>query len=141
MAGASRAGLSEDPRFATGYDLIFGKKGEPFTHRERLDKYYELLGALPPARNAEEGLARVRDTLDHVEDLYSGVPKKTPPPAIGQSDGRLYPPLEDRVTRHPDGSITARTAGHHIEIGKDGSIEMTHRRTGKVDFEQLGGGQ
>jgi hypothetical protein len=78
--------------------------------------------------------------MDEVEDALSGIPKKEPPPPPKMPDGRMYPPRDDHVTRHPDGSINGRTAGHNIEIGKDGSIKITNRRTGGVDFEQPGAG-
>jgi hypothetical protein len=55
-------------------------------------------------------------------------------------DGRMYPPQADNIVRHADGTITARTRGHDILIGRDGSITMTNRRTGQVDFHQPGAG-
>jgi hypothetical protein len=79
--------------------------------------------------------------LDEIEDLHSGVPKKNPPPPPGQSDGRMYPPLDDFVIRNPDGSISATTRGHQIEIGKDGSIVIKNRKTGDIEFQQPGGGK
>jgi hypothetical protein len=108
--------------------------------RERLDEFYRRLGAQPPAATADDALERIRRTLDEVEDLYSGIPKKTPPPPRNQPDGRMYPPQDDSVTRNPDGSLVAQTQGHTIDIGKDGTITMRKRRTGQVEFHQAGGG-
>ncbi len=75
-----------------------------------------------------------------MEDALSGIPKKTPPPPRNMPDGRMYPPLEDSITRNPDGSITANTRGHTIEIGSDGSIIMRNKQTGQIDFQQPGAG-
>jgi len=52
----------------------------------------------------------------------------------------MYPPLDDHVTRLPDGGITAQTRGHDIGIGRDGSITITNRMTGQIEFQQPGGG-
>lgn len=38
--------------------------------------------------------------------------------------------MEDFTTRHTDGHITARTSGHIIEIGRNGSIRIVGRRGG-----------
>ena len=79
--------------------------------------------------------------MDEVEDAMSGIPKKEPPPPPKLPDGRMYPPRDDFVTRNPDGSISARTAGHNIEIGKDGSIKIISRKTKGIEFEQPGADQ
>ena len=52
----------------------------------------------------------------------------------------MYPPLDDYVKRLPDGGILARTKGHDIRIGRDGTITMTDRSTGQVEFQQVGEG-
>jgi hypothetical protein len=110
------------------------------TRRQRLVEYYKRLQGCPPATTAEEALGRVRDTLTEVEDAYSGIPRSDPPPPIGQSDGRMYPPLDDNVKRLADGGITAGTLRQNIGIGPDGSITITNRATGQVEFWQPGGG-
>jgi hypothetical protein len=95
----------------------------------------------PPPTNAEEGIALVRDSLDQVEDEHSGVPKADPPPPPGQSDGRMYPPRDDFTTRNPDGSISARTRGHDIEVSPQGDITIINRKTGVAEFQKAGAGQ
>ena len=102
--------------------------------RDRLTKFYERLAGKPPATNAKDAMRQLSDTLDEVEDLFSGVPKKNPPPPPSQNDGRMYPPLEDFTTLHPDGSLSARTRAHRIEITADGKITITSVRTGQVEF-------
>jgi hypothetical protein len=110
------------------------------TRRQRLVEYYKRLRGMPPAMTAKEALERVRDTLTEVEDAYSGIPRSDPPPPIGQSDGRMYPPLDDNVTKAADGSITTRTLRQDIRIEPDGSITITNRATRMIEFEQAGGG-
>jgi hypothetical protein len=95
---------------------------------------------MPPATTAEEALARVRDVLNEVENIYSGIPRTDPPPPIGQTDGRLYPPLDDNVKRLADGGIKAQTKGHSIVIGPNGSITIMNGVTGQIEFRQPGGG-
>jgi len=106
----------------------------------RLAEFYKRLGMQATSRTAEEALERICKTLEEVEDLYSGVPKKDPPPLPTMPDGRMYPPLEDRITRHADGSATAETRRHDILLGSDGGITIKNRRTGKIEFQQPGGG-
>lgn len=111
------------------------------TRGQRLTEYYNRLRGQPPSTTAEEALARVRNTLTQVEDELSGIPRQEPPPPPNRPDGRMYPPFEDRITVHPYGRITAQTRGHDISIGKDGSITITNRQTGRVEFQQPGGGK
>jgi hypothetical protein len=110
------------------------------TRRQRLVEYYNRLRALPPANSAIEALERVRDTLTEVEDAYSGIPRSDPPPPMDQSDGRMDPPLDDNITRLPNGGITARTLRQDVRIGPDGSIMIIIRATRRIEFEQTGGG-
>jgi hypothetical protein len=48
----------------------------------------------------------------------------------------MYPPLDDFIKRHADGSITATTRGHTIKLGADGSITITNRSSGAVEFQK-----
>ena len=75
-----------------------------------------------------------------MEDEFSGVPRKDPPPPPNMPDGRMYPPLEDFTTQNADGSMSARTRGHRIELGADGSITIKNIKSGAVDFTKPGGG-
>jgi hypothetical protein len=103
---------------------------------QRLAKFYERLRLAPRAKSSEQGLNQIRTILDEVEDEFSGVPKKSPPPTPAEFDGRMYPPMNDFVERKPDGSMTAKTRGHAIEITADGKITITNRKSGKVEFEK-----
>jgi hypothetical protein len=102
--------------------------------RERLTKFYERLSGKPPASNANDAMRQLRETLEEVEDQFSGVTKKNPPPPPKENDGRMYPPLDDFTTRHPDGSLSARTRAHRIDITPGGKITITSLRTGQVEF-------
>jgi hypothetical protein len=108
----------------------------PLSRAERLQIYFQRLAARPRPRDADEALAHVRDTLDEVEDQHSGIPKAVPPPPPSMPDGRMYPPLDDFITRAPDGSITARTRAHMVEIAPDGAVRIVNRRTGVVDYKR-----
>jgi len=108
--------------------------------QQRLVEYYDRLRGQPLSTTAEGALDRLEQTLTEVEDELSGIPRSDPPPPK-MPDGRMYPPLEDNIIRNPDGSISARTKGHNIEIGKDGSITIRDKQTGQIEFQQLGGGQ
>jgi hypothetical protein len=110
------------------------------TKQQRLDEYYNRLRGQPLSTTAEEALERLERTLIEVEDDLSGIPRSNPP-LREISDGRMYPPLEDNIFRKPDGSISARTKGHNIEIGKDGSVIIRDKQTGKIEFQQPGGGK
>ena len=111
------------------------------TRTQRLREYFNHLRQQPASHSAEEALTRLSQTLTQVEDELSGIPKQEPPPPPNRPDGRMYPPQADNVKRLPDGSITARTAGHRIEIGTDGSITIRNIRSGEVDFHQPGTGR
>lgn len=82
---------------------------------------------------------QVSKTLDDVEDQLSGIPKKSPPPPPNMPDGRMYPPLPDRIKTMPDGTLVARTRGHIIEAGPDGSLKIINVKTGEVELQKRGG--
>lgn len=103
--------------------------------RERLDELFRRLRAKGRAASADEMFTRLCETLDEVEDAWSGIPKQTPPPIPNQSDGRMYCPLPDFVSRQDDGGIVALTRGHRIEILPDGRLKIISKRTGQAEFE------
>jgi hypothetical protein len=104
--------------------------------RERLDELYRRLKLLPRAPSAAEALRQLCETLDEVEDAWSGVAKKSPPPAPSSSDGRMYCPLPDFVSHLDDGCILALTRGHRIEISADGALRIINKVTGQTEFEK-----
>ncbi len=106
------------------------------TVRERLDEVYRRLAAMPRAATADDAFRELCDVLDAVEDLWSGVPKKSPPPWPADSDGRMYCPSTDFTWQRGDGSILALTRGHRIEISGVGALRIRSKITGLVEFEK-----
>lgn len=104
--------------------------------RERLEELYRRLRELPAADSADEALRQRCDMLDEVEDAWSGIPKKSPPPGPFESDGRMYCPMPDFVMRLEDGGILALTRGHRIEISANGSIRIINKATSQPEFEK-----
>jgi hypothetical protein len=109
---------------------------QPRSIRERLDELYRRLRFLPRAAGSVEAFQQLCDTLDDVEDAWSGIPKKSPPPPPFDSDGRMYCPMADFAVRCDDGSIVALTRGHRIEASPDGSLRIISKITGQVEFEK-----
>jgi hypothetical protein len=110
----------------------------PLAIGQRLEEYYRRLTHLAPAHSAAEAFEQVCRTLEEVEDELSGIQKQIPTPRPNRPDGRMYPPLEDFTVSLPDGGIEAKTRGHTIQIGADGSIRIVNRRTGEVEFKKQG---
>ncbi|MCI0683167.1 MAG: hypothetical protein L0Y71_13785 [Gemmataceae bacterium] len=108
----------------------------PRSIRERLEELYRRLHALPHAESAEAAFRQLCDTLDQVEDEWSGIVKKSPPPAPSEFDGRMYCPLDDFVAQLDDGGILALTRGHRIEIAAHGAVRIVNKLTGLPEFEK-----
>jgi hypothetical protein len=108
--------------------------------RERLEKFYERLGAAPASSSRSEALALIVRVLNEVEDEMSGIPYN---PEVYEdrsapTDGRMYPPLEDaarEVPGHP-GVTRYRTRGHNIFISETGAIEIQDIRTQDTVFKK-----
>lgn len=112
----------------------------PLSREERLKEYFRRLGAQPASHTADESLERIIRTLGEVEDEHSGIPKSDPPPPMNMPDGRMYPPQADQIVRNQDGGVIARTRGHDLAIGGDGSITIRNTKSGKIEFQQRGTG-
>jgi hypothetical protein len=104
----------------------------------RLQEYFRRLTDAPPASSADEALALVCDLLDEVEDELSGIPKREPPPSPGMSDGRMYPPLADRIKHYPDGGLIAISRAHTVEIASDGSITIVNKKSKEIEIIKAG---
>jgi hypothetical protein len=107
---------------------------QPRSIRERLDELYRRLRSIPRADSPDEALRQLCDTLDEIEDDWSGVTKNRR--RRPDSDGRMYCPMEDFISRGDDGSILALTRGHRIEIAPDGSLRIISKITGQAEFEK-----
>ncbi|MFE6225467.1 hypothetical protein [Streptomyces sp. NPDC057854] len=104
---------------------------------ERLNIVYQRLNALPPATGARDALRQLSETLESVEDDYSGVPKN-PNPGLA-FDGRMYPPRADYITEEDDGRLIAVTRGNVIYAEPDGTLRITNKRTGEEVYRRAGG--
>jgi hypothetical protein len=108
--------------------------------QSRLREFNRRLGKQPPSSTADEAVQRINQTLERVEDLYSGIPKKVPPPPKNMPDGRMYPKQSDFIKRQPNVSIIAETRRHKILLGRHGSITISRSQTAQVEFHQSGVG-
>jgi len=113
----------------------------PWTIAERLAEVYRRLHDLPAARSADEAFQMICDTLEHVEDEFSGIPRRHPPPEPPATDGRMYPPTGTNVVRLASGAILARSRRHSIEVSYQGSIVIRKRSDDTVDFAKSGAAQ
>jgi hypothetical protein len=104
--------------------------------RERVGELYRRLRLLPQATSGAQAFQQLCETLDQVEDEFSGVKKKSPPPPPQSPDGRMYCPAEDHTVRRPDGSILALARGHRIEISADGRLKIVNKVTLQIEFEK-----
>jgi hypothetical protein len=104
---------------------------------KRLAEFFRRLAATPAASNAREALALVSTVLDQVEEQFSGMPRRAPPPGPGSFDGRMHPPLNEHVASAPDGGLVALTRGHRILCSANGAIRI-QRRAGPVVFLKPG---
>jgi hypothetical protein len=116
----------------------------PRTVSPRFALFYERLGEQASSPTAEHALGRIRTALAEAAAELRGILREQPrsPNILA---GRLYPPFDEFVAHNPDGSISARTRGHYIEIGNEGSIRIIDRiritrpKVGAAEFEQPGG--
>lgn len=81
------------------------------------------LGEAVPASTFEEARKLIADTLNAVEDEMTSIPFN---PANWQTDGRMYPPLDDAlrdVPNQPD-LKRFRAKRHNIFIRHNGAFEI-----------------
>ncbi len=104
----------------------------------RLELFYERLQAAPPAQTREEAYALLCSTLNAIEDEHSGVLNN---PASWLTDGRLYPPQQDRVYAVSGFPEVLRYGSfkHDTFIASNGAIEVRIIATGAVQFSKAGG--
>lgn len=90
---------------------------------KRLQKFLQRLQAAPPASSADEAFDLLAETLNAVEDEFSGVPNR---PELWETDGRMYPPQEDSNRKCPERPSLRkyRNKGHYDFIGLNGSIRI-----------------
>jgi hypothetical protein len=87
---------------------------------ERFALFLEELNGAEPASTFEEARRMAERILNDVEDRYSGAPFN---PANWRSDGRLYPPQDDRrLEEDIEGVRTFRTVRHYVSFADNGAI-------------------
>ncbi len=107
---------------------------------DRLKKFFDDLGNKPPAKSPSEGLEQVTDSMNSVEDTYSGIPYEPVPGKLDPSNGRMYPPFDDSIVTNPDGSLTGTTRKNVINVDKDGTISILRKKHPDPIFHKPGGG-
>jgi len=102
------------------------------TPSERLASFFERLGAQPPAATHDEAFRLVADTLNAVEDEFSGAAYD---PEKHLSDGRMYPPQEDsrRLVEGRKDVVRYRSRGHNTWISETWISE-----NGAIRIEKIG---
>lgn len=96
-----------------------------FSKHDRLLEFVRRLEAAPTDRTAAEALARLRRTLDAVEDELTSVPND---PEAWRTDGRMYPPQDDSARDERPGVTRYRSRGHSTFVGVNGAIEIKSKR-------------
>jgi len=99
--------------------------------------FFLRLAAAPPAGSFDAAYRLLCQTLEAVEDEFSGVPNN---PTRWQADGRLYPPQQDTSFEVPGSpEVTGfRSRAHKTYIGRNGAIEIRSAFDGTVVFEKPG---
>ena len=107
------------------------------SRKERLKEFMRRMKALEPKSTFDDAYEMLCDTLNEVEDEFSGVPYD---PEKWRTDGRLYPPQSDAFRDcedHPS-VVRMRTRGHNVFIASNGAIEIKALHGDGVIFEKLG---
>lgn len=93
------------------------------TPSERVAEFLERMEVAPPAASHEEARSLLDNTLNAVEDEFSGVSFD---PEKHLHDGRLYPPQNDsrRSVVGRSDVVRYRSRGHNIWIGHNGAIRI-----------------
>jgi len=116
-----------------------GHPGGPgLTMAERFEIFLGRLAEAPPPASFEEAYETVCETLNAVEDEFSGRPFDLKPDR--QFDGRMYPPQADSffaVDGHEE-VTRLRSRGHNTFIRTNGAIEIQRIRGKKIELEKPG---
>jgi hypothetical protein len=107
-----------------------------FEKPTRLKCFIEMLKEIEPLSTAKEALEIIQDTIEHVEDLYSGREKEITPPNMATE--RMYKALNDNIKPRKDGGISVITKGNRIEIDANGSFTIYDRLTEEIWLKKDG---
>ncbi len=104
--------------------VIAGTSKTVLTRVERLSKFKDNLSKAAKPTNPKDALKLINKTLDDIESKYAG------------ASDRMFGILDDKfVTYHSNGSVTALTRGHRIEIQANGSFSIFDRKTGELFYK------
>lgn len=108
-----------------------------YSKQERLSEFFLRMSEAPPAGTFEEAYQLLCQTLNRVEDAYSGVPNN---PDNWKADGRMYPPQYDTSYRLEDNEdiIAFQSRLHTTYISDRGAIAIWSRAAGVMVFEKPG---
>lgn len=92
---------------------------------ERLAMFKKNLSKAANPTNPKEAIDLINKTMDEIELKHAG------------ANDRMYGILDDKyVTYHSDGSVTAKTKGHQIEIQQNGMFSIYSRKSGELFFKK-----
>ena len=103
---------------------------------ERLAEIWRRLSDAPACRSHDEALQQLGEIIRDVEDEWTEIVWD---PENWQTDGRMYPPLEDSARDVPERQdlVRYRNRGHNTFIRDNGAIEI-YDTAGTVVFSKLG---
>lgn len=94
----------------------------PPSKAQRLEAFLLRLSEAPAARSYEEARQQVEAILNAVEDELTDIPFNRDAP---QSDGRMYPPLDDNEMKSGHSAVRRfRTRAHNLLYGANGAIRI-----------------
>ncbi len=97
--------------------------GRDATKAERFAEFLRRLDAAPAAGGFDEAYRLIGETLNAVEDEMTDIPFD---PSAWVTDGRMYPPQDDRMRSVPNRPDVKRFVSkrHSTWIGNNGAIEI-----------------
>jgi len=99
--------------------------------------FIAAMNDLPAASNSGESRKQLADTLNSVEDQFSGVPFN---PSTWLTDGRMYPPLDDSmrdVEGRPDVK-RFRSRAHNTYLAENGALRIEVVDTKEIILDKPG---
>lgn len=109
----------------------------PIPKSDRFEFFITSLSVLPPASSSDEARGQLADTLNQIEDQFSGVPFN---PSAWLSDGRMYPPQDDSIRDVPGRPDIKRfrSKAHNTYVAENGAIRIEVAKTREVVLDKPG---